>query len=143
MAALALVCTACGSVPAAATANEPAELERVAGTDLQRIRLSEKASERLGIQTAPVREAQVVRKGAASEMAATRTVIPYAAVLYDLGGETWTYVRAEPLVFMRHRLRVDYIEGDLAILHEGPPAGTAVVTVGAAELFGIELGVGK
>jgi hypothetical protein len=144
LAAFVLACSSCGSTkPAAATQTEPAELERVAGTDLQRVRLSQKASERLGIQTVAVREAVVARREAPVESATTRLVIPYGAVLYDIRGDTWTYVSPEPLAFLRHHISVDYIEGDLAILLEGPPSGTPVVVVGAAELFGIELGVGK
>lgn len=74
---------------------------------------------------------------------AQRKVIPYSAVIYDLRGETWVYTNPEPLVFVRHAIHVDYIEGDLAVLLEGPPAGTKVATVGVAELFGTEFGVGK
>ncbi len=70
-------------------------------------------------------------------------VIPYAAVLYDLHGETWVYTNPNPLVFIRHPILVDYIENEQAVLIEGPPAGTAVATVGVAELFGTEFGVGK
>ena len=72
-----------------------------------------------------------------------RNVVPYAAVLYGVNGETWVYTAPEPLVFVRQPITIDYIEGDLAILSEGPEAGTAVVTVGAAELFGAETGVSK
>jgi hypothetical protein len=69
-------------------------------------------------------------------------VIPYAAVLYDLQGETWVYTRPEPLVYVRAPVIVDYIDGDVAVLSEGPPAGTQVVTAGASELFGAESGIG-
>ncbi|MBI5031564.1 MAG: hypothetical protein HZB51_13635 [Chloroflexi bacterium] len=74
---------------------------------------------------------------------ALRKIIPYSAVLYDKEGKTWTYTNPEPLVFVRQVITVDYIEGDQAILTEGPAAGTLVVTVGEAELFGAEVGVGK
>jgi hypothetical protein len=74
---------------------------------------------------------------------ALQKVIPYAAVLYDLHGETWVYTNPNPLVFIRHPILVDYIENEQAVLIEGPPAGTAVATVGVAELFGTEFGVGK
>jgi hypothetical protein len=40
-------------------------------------------------------------------------------------------------------LAVAYIVGDTAVLVAGPPAGTAVVVVGGAELTGIETGVGQ
>lgn len=73
---------------------------------------------------------------------AQRKIIPYSAVIYDLHGEAWVYTNPEPLVFVRHPIDVDYIEGDLAILVAGPPAGARVVAVGAAELFGAESGVG-
>lgn len=69
-------------------------------------------------------------------------VVPYAAVIYGLNGETWVYSNPEPLVYVREPITVDYIEGDLVVLSEGPPAGSAVVTVGGAELFGAESGVG-
>lgn len=74
---------------------------------------------------------------------APRKVVPYAAVLYGVNGETWVYTNPEPLVFVRSPITIDYIEGDLAVLSEGPEVGTAVVTLGAAELFGTETGVSK
>jgi hypothetical protein len=70
-------------------------------------------------------------------------VVPYAAVLYGVNGETWVYSNPEPLVYVRLPIVIDYIEGDLAFLSEGPEVGTAVVMVGAAELFGTETGVSK
>ena len=72
---------------------------------------------------------------------AASIAIPYAAVLYDPDGATFTYTSPEPLVFVRQDITIDRIDGDLAYLTEGPPSGTAVVVVGAAELFGTELGV--
>jgi hypothetical protein len=69
-------------------------------------------------------------------------VIPYAAVIYDAAGNSWTYTNPEPLVFVRHPIVIEYIDGDLAALKEGPEVGTAVVTVGAPELMGVELNVG-
>ncbi len=74
---------------------------------------------------------------------AKRRIIPYAAVLYDSKGDTWVYTSPETLVFIRHRVSIDYIEGDRAVLFAGPPVDMPVVTVGAAELYGAEFGVGK
>jgi hypothetical protein len=45
-------------------------------------------------------------------------------------------------VFVRHSISIDQINGNQAVLSAGPPSGTAVVTVGAAELFGTEVGIG-
>jgi hypothetical protein len=75
--------------------------------------------------------------------AGARTSVPYAAVLYDATGNTWVYTNTEPLVFIRHPISIETIVGDEAILSDGPPPGTAVVTVGVAELYGAEVGVGK
>jgi hypothetical protein len=65
-------------------------------------------------------------------------VIPYSAVLYDPHGNSWTYTNPEPLVFVRHRIEIEYIEGDRAVLLQGPDTSANVVTAGAAELFGVE-----
>jgi hypothetical protein len=70
---------------------------------------------------------------------AQRKVVPYAAILYDTNGNTWVYTSPEPLVYVRHRVVVDYIEGELAVLSDGPGLGVAVVIVGATELNGAEL----
>jgi hypothetical protein len=78
-----------------------------------------------------------------SDSAAQRLVIPYAAVVYGLEGETWVYTNPEPLVYIREPIGIDYIEGDTVVLSEGPASGTPVVVIGAAELFGAETGVSK
>jgi hypothetical protein len=115
---------------------DPTRVEAVAGTDdLHRVILTAEAAERLDVQTVPVGEGE-------GEGMKQRTVVPYAAVLYETNGETWAYTSPEPLTFVRHRIVVESIDGDRAVLSEGPPAGTEVVTVGVAELFGAEYGVG-
>ena len=114
--------------------SESATVEHVAGSDVSRLTLTAQAVERLGIETTPVRRATV--EGQA------RTVVPYGAVLYDATGNTWVYVTREPLSYLRERITVDDIEDDRAVLTGGPAAGTAVVSVGAAELYGTEFGVG-
>jgi len=112
----------------------PVTVEAIDGTDIKRVTLIPASAERLGIQTAPVGREVVGGR--------SRTVMPYAALLYDEQGDTWTYTNPEGLAYVRHGVTVDFIEGDLAILSDGPPVGTLVVTVGAAELYGAEFGVG-
>ena len=73
----------------------------------------------------------------------SRLIVPYAAVIYDVNGETWVYINPEAQVFIRQSVSIDYIEGDLAFLTDGSSAGTDVVTVGGAELYGAETGVSK
>jgi RND family efflux transporter MFP subunit len=69
-------------------------------------------------------------------------VVPYGAVLHDIHGGTWVYETPSPGMFVRRRVELARVVEDLAVLRRGPPAGTSVVTVGAAELFGTEFGVG-
>jgi hypothetical protein len=71
-----------------------------------------------------------------------RQVMPYSAVLYQPDGEAFTYANAAPDVFVRLSVTIDYVTGDLAVLANGPPDGTLVVTVGGPELLGIDEGVG-
>ena len=68
-----------------------------------------------------------------------KKVVPYSAVYYDATGNTWVYVNPEPLVFERQKIVIDHIMGDLAVLSDGQPSGTTVVTVGAALLYGAEV----
>jgi len=114
-----------------------AKVEPIEGSTVNRVTLTPAAAERLDIRTATVVETRVAGNRT------RREVIPYAAVLYDPNGETWAYTNPEPLVFVRQRVSVDHIEGDVAVLSDGPPPGTAVVTVGAAELLGTEYAVGE
>ena len=117
----------------AASDEGPAKVEPIKGTDVARVVLTPRAAQRLGIRTAAVR---VEGRGSAR-----RAVIPYAAVLYDAGGAAFTYTNPRRLVYVRRRITVDRVTGDRAVLSAGPRAGTAVVTVGAAELLGTEYGV--
>jgi len=114
---------------------KPATVERIEGSELARVTLTERAAQRLRIQTASVQEVVTARSG-------RRTVVPYAAVLYDAEGDTWVYASPESLRYVRHAIKIDYIDGDNAVLSSGPPAGTTVVTVGALQLFGAEFEIG-
>lgn len=126
-----LLLSACGGDSESSEAIAPATVEEVDGSDVSRITLTTEAAERLAIQTAVV------------EQNGAGTIIPYSAVLYSPTGETWAYVSPEPLSFVREQIVVERIDGDHAILSEGPSPGTKVATVGVAELFGAESGLGQ
>lgn len=113
---------------------EPAHVEHIEGSKLSKVTLTEKAVERIDLKTGPVKEQQIA--------GSMRKVIPYSALLYDNYGKTWLYKSTAPRTYVRHQISVDYIEGDLAILSDGPPAGTEIVTLAAAELLGAEIGIG-
>ena len=68
--------------------------------------------------------------------------IPWSAVVQDVSGGSWVYVETTRATFVRTRVAVERVDGDMAVLAHGPAIGTAVVVAGAAELFGTEFGVG-
>jgi hypothetical protein len=146
----------------------PAKVEKIDGLKVARVTLIQSAVDRLGLETAPVREeAMAPRKpvvagvmaltiaanaGEASSMPVSdatqtlpsteaRKIVPYSAVIYDLGGNAWVYVNTEPRTYVRHPITIEYSQGADTVLKDGPPAGTPVVSIGAAELFGAETGV--
>jgi hypothetical protein len=112
----------------------PATVEETGQEGILRVTLDARAAERIGLETAPIHEESVTRAG----RTVTRSVVPYGAIMYDKKGDTWTFTNPEPLVFVRQPIAVEDIDGDRVILASGPPPGTVVVTVGAAELMGAE-----
>ena len=70
-------------------------------------------------------------------------VLPRAAVLLDINGTVWVYVKSGDHEFRRQRVAVTFTTDELAVLSLGPEVGTHVVVDGAAELFGTEFGAGK
>ncbi len=124
---LGLALSACGGSSENAAPPAPAQVTKLAGGANQ-ITLTADAAKRIDVKTA------------AAESDGGNTVIPYSAVLYDPDGATWTYTNPKPLVYVRADITVDRIDGSRAILAKGPAPGTAVVTVGATELWGVEYG---
>lgn len=122
-----LLLSACGAKSSTTEKISPSRLEPAEGTDLSRVILTEKAAERLGIET----------------VTASGNSVPYAAVIYDIEGNTWVYTNPEPLTFVRAPIEIDHIEGDTAILLESLDSDWTVVTVGVSELYGTETGVSK
>jgi hypothetical protein len=104
---------------------------------INRVALTSDGAERIGLQTGTV----LSRAAAAKPGAAGTLTVPLSAVLYDKDGATWVYVSSGPLAFQREKVTISGVDGEVAVLSAGPAAGTAVVTVGAAELLGAEDGV--
>ncbi|HEY8631919.1 MAG TPA: hypothetical protein VIL50_02115 [Candidatus Limnocylindrales bacterium] len=123
---------ACAQPMAQAAQEESAvTVKSIEGSELSSVTLTEQSAERLGIETARVERSP-----------AGGMVVPYSAVLYDEQGGVWVFTNPEGLTFVRAEISVDGIDGDVARLSNGPPVGTAIATVGVAELFGAEMGVG-
>lgn len=131
---LTLLVSACAqsTEPETPTVDEgPARLEAIAGSEVKKVILSDDAVKRIGVQTAPVAAAD-----------GGRVQVPSATVLFDQQGRTWVFTEPEHDVFVRQEVKVIGTNGEDTILSTGPTADTPVVTVGVAELYGSELGVG-
>ncbi len=126
------VLSGCATVPSTAAPPSPATVEAIPGTDLHRLTLTPQAVQRLAIATVPV---AVGPDG--------RLVVPYAALMYQPDGSTFVYTNPEGTSYLRAPVAVAAIAADQVVLTAGPPVGTSVVTVGAAELWGTEFKVGK
>ncbi len=136
LAAVLILVSACGpsQIPVTGEKEAPSIVEPIEGSEYSRVILTEKAVERLGVETAQVEVRQ---------MSSEHLAVPYSAVMYGLEGETWVYTNPEPQVYIREPIVIEYIEDDWAALVEGPEVGTPVVTVGASLLYGAEVGVSK
>jgi len=111
----------------------PSDVEDIEGSDFSRVKFTERAMERIGVETAEITE---------ESHSPSQLIVPYSALLYGPEGQTWIYTNPEPRVFLRYVVEVDRIEGDKVYLNNGPPAGTKVATVGVAEIYGTEFEIG-
>jgi hypothetical protein len=118
--------SACAEVPSNLVEEQPYQLEPIEGTDLQRVKLSDETAARIDLQTATV------------HTAGRGTAVPHAALIYNPDGDVFVYTRPGPQAYVRAAVTVRRVEGAQALLSDGPPAGTVVVTVGAAELLATE-----
>jgi hypothetical protein len=132
--AAALALPGCTTQGVAADPDTPAAVEEIPGAQVKRVTLSQKATERLDIKTATLTQQVVAGK--------LRKVVPTSAVLYDANGATWLYTTSQANSYVRASITIEDITPDLAVLSAGPAVGTTVVSVGAAMLYGTELGVG-
>ena len=136
----AVVAAACASVTLAAcseveeksaTSYEPSSLSAIKGSeDVQQVTLTAESAGRIGLRTAAIRADGRL------------TVVPTDAVIYDAEGHSYVYTAPKPLSYVRAEVRVAGGDGRSTRLSDGPPAGTRVVTTGAAEVYGSEFEVG-
>ena len=129
--------------PATTADAEPAEIQAIAGTSVNRVILTPEASSNIGIATATVlTQTTTVRVNPKRVVTTARTYVPMTAIIYDPAGKSWVYTNTAERTFIRAQVTIAQTTGQTAYLSAGPPAGTAVVTVGASELLGAEYGVG-
>jgi hypothetical protein len=123
--------SACKEVESeSASGYEPTKLEAIKGKeDFQRVTFTPEGAARVDVKTG-----KVTRSGG-------HKVVPYAALIYTGDVKTFVYTTSQPRTYERAEVDVDRIEGNRVLLSKGPPAGTEVVTRGAAEVYGAELDI--
>jgi hypothetical protein len=121
-----LALAGCKEVPSNLVKSEPFELEAIEGTDLNRVKLADETAAKIDLRTV-----EVQGRGA-------RKSVPHEALIYNPFGQVFVYTRPERQTYVRAPVRVARVVGDRVLLSAGPPAGTVVVTVGAAELLATE-----
>jgi hypothetical protein len=135
LAMITLSASGCSEAGASNEANaETAVTVESAGEDQPaRLTVSERAEQRLGLRTEPVRP--VTGQPGVTEL------ISYAAVVYDSDGKSWAYSAPSPRTYVRVPIEISSITGKTVLLRSGPRVGTQVVVVGAPELVGAEAGI--
>jgi len=129
--ALALAACSEGAASGDSSGDAAATLEPIGDSERVRVRLHPGAEERLGIELAEVRV--VPGRGKA---------VPYAAIVYDPSGGTFVYRHTRDRTYVRAPVTIATIEAEDAFLSKGPEVGPEVVTVGTAELYGVEQEIG-
>jgi hypothetical protein len=130
LAVLALTTTGCGEVETPAGEDyHPASVESADPSAPPKVKFNDEAARRVELVTSKV-------TGSTGNL-----TVDYAALIYDKKGKPWVYAVTGPLTFMRVEIKVTRIDGKKATLSAGPPAGTEVVTQGATEVYGAELGM--
>jgi hypothetical protein len=109
---------------------EPAAVQTPGPNQPARVVLTEEAEQRVELQTSLVRQSGV------------DVIVDYPALVYDKAGKPWVFTVVGPRTYVRAPVTIKEVRNDnLVSLSSGPPAGTQVVTIGAIELWGAELGI--
>ena len=120
----------CAEVPTPSSSTyQPASVRSTSPDGPKTVAFTEEGAARVALQTSVVAD-----RG-------KKVVVDYAALVYDKTGEPWVFTVTAPLTFVRVAVEVDRVDGDEVLLDRGPAPGTEVVTQGAAEVWGAELGI--
>jgi hypothetical protein len=130
-AAVALTLAGCNASSKATEKPHAMTLEKGVDGAPNRITLSERAAQRLGLKL-----------GKVSAASGNRLQVPSSAVFYDSDGSTWVYISPAALSFVRRSVSVERISDTVALLSKGPAIGSSVVTLGVPELQGADAGIG-
>lgn len=117
----------------------PAKVEKHQNEKLPFVILTQEAETRIGIVTEPLENVRLNKQ--------VFFRIPVSSILYDTEGNTWVYIRIPSSnlpTFQRREVKLIKIDEKSAhISSDFSAPSEPVVTVGTAELYGAETGVGK
>jgi hypothetical protein len=133
-------CSGSAAGAPAPASEQPAAVESVPGTDAKKVVLTERATTRLGIRTETVSLVPTTGTAGGTEI---RTTVPYSALIYDTKGDTWVFEEVAARSYLRKKIAVEVVDGETVVTRRGPALTAKVVTVGAAMLYGTELGTGS
>jgi hypothetical protein len=124
------VCLAgCSESTATHQPYKPAKVGPATAAGVKPVTFTAEGARRIGLATSAVANAN------------GSLVVDYTALIYDSAGGSWVYTIPEPLTYVRTPVKVSTVDQHRAFLADGPVVGTPVVTTGAAQLYGEELGI--
>lgn len=127
--ALSVCLAGCSQTTATQESYRPAKVGPATAAGVKPVTFTAEGARRIALETSLVSEAD------------GRLVVDYAALIYDSSGGSWVYTVPEPLMYVRARVKVSEVDLARVWLSDGPVVGTTVVTVGAGQVYGEELGI--
>ena len=121
--------TGCSHTTATHTPYKPAKVGPATAAGVKPVTFTAEGARRIGLATSAISGAD------------GRLVVDYTALIYDSAGGSWVYTIPEPLTYLRTPVKISTIDENRAFLANGPVVGTPVVTTGAAQVYGEELGI--
>jgi hypothetical protein len=117
---------ACEEVPSNLRENQPYTVEGPEDAKIKRVKMEDATAALLPVETVTVR-----RVG-------KRKVVPHSAVIYNPDGGAFVYTKPKAETYIREPIEIVRVDGDDAVLSDGPRSGTTIVTTGSAELLATE-----
>jgi len=121
-----LVVGACSEVESNVRENQPYTVEGPEDAAIKKIKMEDATAALLPVRLATVREQ------------GNRKVVPHSAVIYNPDGDAFVYTKPKAETYIRAPIDIVRVNGDRAVLSDGPPVGTTIVTTGSAELLATE-----
>jgi len=124
--AAALVLGACSEVESNVRENQPYTVEGPEDAAIKTVKMADATAALLPVETVTVRKD------------GRRKVVSHSAVIYNPDGGAFVYTKPKAETYIRAPIDIVRVSGDRAVLSDGPPAGTTIVTTGSAELLATE-----